>query len=189
MKEQWDKIKNKLNKLDCLDKVKLNNGASIESITKLELHLGVILPDGLKSLLAVHNGQEESAELCLFRSDMLLSVQGIQLQCDNWIGLEDMNEEMAEDMLSDPKGCIKPLYTNNKWIPITTDGCGNHIGIDLDPDENGIVGQIITFGTDQDTKNVIAESIIEFINALETVEWTTEEDEEWLTIELKDYDC
>jgi cell wall assembly regulator SMI1 len=188
MKEQWEEIKNKLNKLNCIDKVKLNNGASIESITKLEFNLGVTLPEDFKNFLAIHNGQEESAELCLFRSDILLSVQDIHVQWDNWIGLEDMNEEMVDDMLSNPTGCIKPLYTNKKWIPITKDGCGNHIGIDLDPDENGIVGQIITFGTDQDTKNVIAESIIEFIKALKTVEWTTDDDEEWLTIELKDYD-
>ena len=67
---------------------------------------------------------------------------------------------------STPENYIKKMYANPKWIPICGDGSGNHIGIDLDPDVNGKSGQIITFGTDESNKIVIAEDLNSFFERL-----------------------
>nr|WP_315595326.1 SMI1/KNR4 family protein [uncultured Cupriavidus sp.] len=62
-------------------------------------------------------------------------------------------------------------------IPLTTDG-GNHVGLDYDPDTNGTIGQVITFGRDEDTKRVIANSFEHFvsllISAVATARWNGE---------------
>ncbi|NPC91257.1 hypothetical protein HOO54_03060 [Bacillus sp. WMMC1349] len=49
------------------------------------------------------------------------------------------------------------------WIPISSDGSGNHIGIDLDPDKEGKVGQVINFGADEEVKYVIAYQLKDFL--------------------------
>lgn len=69
-------------------------------------------------------------------------------------------------MSSKPEKCIKCLYVNKLWIPIAHDDSGNHIGIDLDPDVNGKLGQIINFGRDEDEKFVIANSLNEFLELM-----------------------
>ena len=65
-----------------------------------------------------------------------------------------------------PVGCIKQRYADLKWIPICEDGSGNHIGVDLDPDVNGKVGQVINFGRDEDDKHVLADSLKTFFERL-----------------------
>ncbi|MEO5975559.1 MAG: SMI1/KNR4 family protein [Chryseolinea sp.] len=63
-----------------------------------------------------------------------------------------------------PEGAIKKKYFNPNWVPIIFDNLGNYIGIDLDPDENGTVGQIIVFGRDEEDMFVIADSFHRFLD-------------------------
>mgnify|MGYP006198197397 CR=1 FL=1 len=46
-------------------------------------------------------------------------------------------------------GAVDPAYINPRWIPLTHDGSGNHIGLDFDPWPGGRVGQVILFGRDE----------------------------------------
>lgn len=68
------------------------------------------------------------------------------------------------DQKSYPPNKVKLQYANPNWIPLVTDNTGNHIAIDLDPDTQGIVGQVIIFGREYDTKYVIADNWGEFMN-------------------------
>ncbi len=65
-----------------------------------------------------------------------------------------------------PAGAVRCRYTNPKWIPLAHDYASNYIGVDLDPDENGVVGQVINFGRDENTKKVFANSLKEFFQLL-----------------------
>ncbi len=56
------------------------------------------------------------------------------------------------------QGAVDPAYINPRWIPLTADGSGGHIGIDFDPWPGGRIGQVILFGRDEDVKAVLAES-------------------------------
>lgn len=62
-----------------------------------------------------------------------------------------------------PEGKIKKQYANPNWIPLVTDNAGNHIAIDLDPDVDGAVGQVIVFGREFDEKVVIANNWGDFM--------------------------
>lgn len=79
-----------------------------------------------------------------------------------------------------PPNYVKLMYANPSWIPLVTDHAGNHIGVDLDPEEDGKWGQVIIFGRDFDTKYVIAsnwgEFLLSFANDLEEGNWYLVED-------------
>jgi cell wall assembly regulator SMI1 len=175
----WSELEEKLLSLDCIEALKINEGASASELTKLEEHLGVDLPDEVKKFLSIHNGQSDDGAGIVF-GEQILSTESIRRCWDDWrsIDEEEMNEDCAEFMESSPIGYIKPMYTNRKWIPLTHDWGGNHIGIDFDPDEKGSVGQIIAFGRDEDTKRLIASSFAEFItkltSSLSEAKWTGE---------------
>lgn len=70
------------------------------------------------------------------------------------------------------------MYTNPKWIPLTHDGGGNHIGLDFDPGALGTPGQVIRFGRDEDDKVLLAPSFSVFLDqlvtALQTATWNGE---------------
>lgn len=72
----------------------------------------------------------------------------------------------AQYYSSKPEGAIKCRYTNPKWIPLGHDYASNYIGVDLDPDMNGIIGQVINFGRDENDKKVFANSIKEYLELL-----------------------
>lgn len=76
----------------------------------------------------------------------------------------NFNEEIA--FTSTPEGAIKKMYFNPKWIPIFSDHGGNYIGIDLDPDTNGIKGQVIIFGRDEEDMFVISNNISDFFDMI-----------------------
>lgn len=63
-----------------------------------------------------------------------------------------------------PANKVKLQYASANWIPLVTDNAGNHIAIDLDPDVDGMVGQVIIFGRDYDTKYVVADNWGQFMS-------------------------
>jgi cell wall assembly regulator SMI1 len=174
MKELWDKIEQRLTGLGCLQEMRLGQGATTESLEALERHIGISLPDSVKSFLLIHDGQKGFG---LIQGEGLLSVDGIRKQWDMWrsIDEEEMNIDCADFMASEPAGHIRPMYTNRLWIPLTSDGGGNHIGLDYDPDSLGTIGQVIAFGRDEDTKRLLANDFVTFvmqcISWLDCVKW------------------
>lgn len=167
----WASIKASLHEKSCLDEVQLRPGASESELVELEAQLGVALPDLLRQLLMIHDGQDGVG--LLFGSQMLSSVE-IRRQWHGWreIEADGMNAECAEFMKSSPAGVVKPMYTNARWIPLTHDGGGNHMGLDFDPDIGGAEGQVIAFGADEDTKYLLAPTFAEF--AEKAVEWISQ---------------
>jgi cell wall assembly regulator SMI1 len=176
MQQTWPLIRLRLEA--CLSLFDLNPPASADAIHSLEQHIGLPLPQPFKELLAVHNGQGPNQKCGLFFGDEFLSLSEIQAQWDNWKSLEDenLNEEFASSMSSQPPGAVKALYLNAKWLPFTHDGGGNHTGIDFDPDAQGRVGQVIAFGRDVEEKKLLAGSFEDFLTLflrrLQTVRWS-----------------
>jgi cell wall assembly regulator SMI1 len=177
VKDSWARIERRLAGLGCLRDVALRPGAREPEMVELERHLGISIPNGVKSFLSIHDGQEGVG---LIHGHELLSISGIRQQWDNWrsIDEQEMNDDCAEFMGSEPPGVIKPLYCNRAWIPLTSDGGGNHIGLDFDPDRLGVRGQVIAFGRDEDTKRLLAPTFEVFMDGylswLERAEWNGE---------------
>jgi internalin A len=92
-------------------------------------------------------------------------VERMVYQWKSWheVAMMDL-QGMDDSSISIPTGFIKEQYCNDGWIAISEDGGGNHFGIDLDPDTKGIVGQVINFGRDEETKYVIAPNLSSFFD-------------------------
>jgi cell wall assembly regulator SMI1 len=158
-------------------------GASEKAMGALERHLGVSLPDDFKAFYSVHNGQRQGQFGVVFGLE-LLSVRRIRQEWDNWASLgEEINADFAHAMSSEPEGYVRPLYLNPRWIPFTTDQTGTHLGLDLDPDVQGVAGQVIAFGRDQDRKKVLARSFRDyvhlFVEQLRSIDWTIDPEDGW----------
>lgn len=76
----------------------------------------------------------------------------------------ETNWDEIMDFESFPNKSIKLKYFHYKWLPIFTDGGGNFIGIDLDPDNKGTKGQIIIFGRDERVLTVISKDLNSFFD-------------------------
>jgi cell wall assembly regulator SMI1 len=183
MKSAWREITEILRRERLLAAARINPGATRQELQDLETHLGLGLPESLKSFLTEHNGQSDDAKVGAYVGSQLLSTKGIRAQWDNWrsIDEEDMNADCAEFMSSKPEGFIKPLYCNRHWIPLTHDDGGNHVGLDFDPDLKGTRGQVIVFGRDEDEKALFASSFDDFLTTLVTklrsADWSFAESE------------
>jgi len=164
MNQFWKDIKDVCRTLSCTEQLRLNAGASRIEIARLEAHLGVVLPMDLKDMLHQHDGQADGPGLIYGQE--FLSIAKIRASCDAWRRVTGMNDDFASAMSSSPPGVVKAMYANPKWIPISHDYGGNHFGIDYDPDHKGMVGQIISFGRDEDQKQFKASSFTAFMNEL-----------------------
>lgn len=97
---------------------------------------------------------------------MSLPTRCLERFWEEFIGNEERGEdggllaEFSSRVTSFPEGAIRRLHANRGWIPLVGMGAqtSNHIGIDLDPGPDGVVGQVINFGGDESDKFVLATS-------------------------------
>ena len=76
----------------------------------------------------------------------------------------DYNFDEELPLTSTPPDAIKLKYFHFKWLPVFSDGGGNYIGFDLDPDTKGIKNQIIVFGRDEEDMFVLANDLDQFFD-------------------------
>lgn len=167
----------------------LNGPASLEEISQVEKEIGVIFPKELKELYQLHNGNADEKAGLFFGMAFL----PLEAMISEWRFSADIADEALNDEIpsySVPAGAIHELYFNKKWIPLAHDYGGNYLGIDLDPDEKGTVGQVINYGRDEEVKYVIAKSIKDFLafimKTLEDGFYTIDEEGSWSYSKLED---
>lgn len=137
----------------------LNPPATDAEITTLEQQLGVTLPADYVQVLRQHNGQRGLAD-GLFDGQEFLSTQNVLAQWQIWKGLHDTGEFQA--LHSSPAAGVRDDWWNPRWIPFTHDGSGNHLCLDLDPAEDGSVGQVIAMWHDAAERTVEGRSFGEW---------------------------
>ncbi len=115
----------------------LRAGASIDDIRFTEAQIGVSFPDELKGLYLTNDG-DDNEMLC----GMLLGF--------HFLSLEDMRSEWQRS------------YSDTKWVPISSDGGGNFMGVDLTIDDKDSYGKVIFFGRDEKEKSILAKDLKEF---------------------------
>jgi len=160
MKEVWQRIEKWLAENTPEDLIVLNGGASDEEVKNLEEHLSVTFPDDVKTFYKIHNGQSDDGPYLLDGRE-LLSLERIKDEWDVWKELLDGGD--FEDVESEPEAGIRKDWWNEKWIPLTYDGSGNHDCLDLAPDNSGTSGQIISFWHDDPDRNIVANSFREWL--------------------------
>ena len=158
MNKQFDKFKQwlSINYSDGL--LDLNPHASDDEIKELTKTIGVELPKDFLSVLKIHNGQKGEAAW-LFDSQEFLSTHRIIEEFNTWKNL--LNTEL-QGKVSTPDDGVKNDWWNINWIPITSDGCGDHYCLDLSPTSSGKKGQIITLWYELAEREIVASSFTQW---------------------------
>lgn len=170
MNEEFDKFKQWLahNYSDGL--LDLNPPATDDEIEELTNTLDVELPDDFLSVLKIHNGQKGKAAW-LFDSQEFLSTKRIIEEYNIW---KNLLEDELQDKVSTPDDGVKNDWWNKKWIPFTSDGCGDHYCLDLSPANTGTKGQVITLWYESSEREIVSRSFTqwfeEYVNQLNSGE-------------------
>jgi cell wall assembly regulator SMI1 len=137
-------------------------GATDEEIRRAEDSLRVTLPESVRESYRIHNGQGLHGSASGFiEGRRLLSLEGVLMEWNAWKEVLDSGSFKA--LQGDPVGPVRKDWWNQKWIPLTTDGSGNHHCLDFDPAPGGKVGQIITLWHDEASRGVDADSFDEWL--------------------------
>ncbi len=140
----------------------LRPAAAEERIREAEQLMGITFPRELRELYRIHNGQEFKG--ALFFGMPFLPLKEVVQQWQVWADIAEQTDYSDDiQVFSAIPGMIQERYANPNYIPISHDGGGNHIGIDMNPGAKGVVGQVISYGRDDDTRYVIALGIAEFL--------------------------
>lgn len=146
------------------DRYMFNPPATEAALDGFENLIGLKLPQSYRQLYRWHDGENDD-RWGHFYGLPLLSLKEAAFQWKAWAdvlkGFHGNRYEIPGGAW--PTGAVDPAYINLRWIPLTHDGSGNHIGLDFDPWPNGRVGQVILFGRDEEVKAVLAESLGKFL--------------------------
>ena len=115
----------------------LRQGASSEEIKTLEERIGLTLPEDFSTFLMVHNGAMWFARYEYIGTEEIYQI---------WLRMNEIQDEGSfANLQIDPRsvGTIKNVWWDSHWIPFAQDSGGNLHCIDLAPDVNGTVGQVI----------------------------------------------
>ncbi|WP_237724616.1 SMI1/KNR4 family protein [Deinococcus alpinitundrae] len=138
----------------------LRPGTSDAELDALEEATGLQLPSAFRTLYRWHDGQNWSAGGVFGLG--FESLEGVQHEWETWKELEPDFGNETENHASHPPGAITERYINTGWLGFLTDGSGNSVGLDLNPGPAGTLGQVITFGRDEENKSVLADSLDTF---------------------------
>lgn len=138
----------------------IQKGANDENIDRLKTTFqGVEIPQEFIDFYKLHDGQLPYSDGIL-NDEELLSIDRILEEYNIWKGLVE-GDEFENPSSPDPG--IKNDWYNLRWIPFTSNGCGDNICLDLDPSSEGTYGQVIRMWHDDDERTVEANSFTEYL--------------------------
>ncbi len=136
IKTAWDAIEQWYSTNGIADQ--LNPPATPEAIDALATQLGVTLPDQLRESLLRHDGAPEGS----WPRGELLSCERIVNETADWRQLL-ADGELADRTPSEPSPQMAPVWWHQSWLCLDSDGGGNGAVMDLAPQGDGTVGQIL----------------------------------------------
>lgn len=169
--EEWD-LDNPIEE-EYLDDYKNINGASLDELLLFEKNFNIILPDDFKTLYQYKNG---SQFFCLFplsinNIDMTFCLMSLQEIKNSKTYFQNRNALLTdfpdyftnEDINKMKNNKIKPFLFNKKWFPFAQYCNSCYLMLDLDPNKEGQIGQIILYCHDPDQIIYVTSSISELI--------------------------
>ncbi|MCK7597758.1 SMI1/KNR4 family protein [Microbulbifer sp. CAU 1566] len=155
MKELWDKYEKWLSANFESGFRDLNPPITDEELENLQSTLDVQLAQDFIDFLKVHNGQAGNAGGIIDATELLSSTRILdEWRC--WKDLLDSGEFEGYD--EERANGVKADWWNQKWIPFTYNGAGDHLCLDLDPSGTGSLGQVITMWHDDGEREVKSNS-------------------------------
>lgn len=162
IKEIWKEIEQKLSQIAQPVFDDLNKGAEQQDFDKLQNSIKKDLPSDFVELYQIHNGQMLENGGGLINGEQLLPIEIIIEELNIWQEL--LNSNTFADMQSKADEQIINVWWSQYWIPITSDGAGNHYCLDLDPSDKGTYGQIIRVWHDSPHRAFVSESLTSWLN-------------------------
>ena len=172
--EEWD-LDNPIEE-EYLDDYKNINGASLDELLLFEKNFNIILPDDFKTLYQYKNG---SQFFCLFplginNIDMTFCLMSLQEIKNSKTYFQNRNALLTdfpdyftnEDINKMKNNKIKPFLFNKKWFPFAQYCNSCYLMLDLDPNKEGQIGQIILYCHDPDQIIYVTSSISELITKI-----------------------
>lgn len=163
----------------------LRPGLSKKDLAKFEKAVGMPLPEDVRQSWRIHDGQcalpddvfeallkedDETAPdnfIGVVFGDSLLDFESALKEWRSWTKIADENySDVDEWQTSSPGGAVQRRYATRGWIPLGTLGSSDvdYFGVDLNPGPNGVVGQVINFGRNEENKYVLATSWARFLS-------------------------
>ncbi|WP_010605276.1 SMI1/KNR4 family protein [Pseudoalteromonas maricaloris] len=156
--ENWERIIKWLEKNAPSIKEAIQPPASQELIEKVQSLVGLELPDDFKRLYATSNGISPDARANLFFGMTFIPLERV---CEH---LEAINSRDSDFYLIHADRGIKSEYRlSTSRIPFADDFGTSLLCIDLNPDENGTLGQVVFIDYNMDTGLLLASSITELV--------------------------
>lgn len=159
--ELWKRYVGWLERHVPLAHANLAGPASAEKIAEVERVTGHALPEGVKEVWWLNDGQKATmiastandAIVCIPTLSFLSTELAIAIwrEWDKLRRTDKGIDELQSCGRSPEEGVVQPLYTHPGWIPLWSDPTGaDYIGVDLAPGPKGQSGQIINFGRDEE---------------------------------------
>ena len=150
----------------------LRPGVADEDLTALAAALGRRLPAEVETFLKVHDGQgggKRAAFISEGDEDFgnrfrFLRTTEIVREWRVWKELVEGGE--FRDRKSLPDEGVRDDWYNLGWVPLTSDGLGDHHCLDLAPADGAHEGRIILVWHDREERTVVAESIEQWLHQL-----------------------
>jgi cell wall assembly regulator SMI1 len=144
--------------------IELNEGAKKSDIDNLGKIINKELPSDFVKFYSHCNGFSINSTR-LFNGLRILTIDEIIFQ---WQSMNEIKNSGAfvkdgKEILADTDKKIKNNWWNENWLPITDNLSGDYTILDLDPNKNGIYGQLFEFWHDPSYRNVVASSLKKFI--------------------------
>ena len=130
----------------------LQKGASKAALTKLEKQLGVPLSAELSAHLSVHDGQVPDTGIAIVNNWQLLSCDAIA-SAHARLGKLQATGVFEGRKGANKDGFVKPVWWNEKWVPLIEGPGGDLVCIDMDPSPKGKAGQVITYFDEVEFRN------------------------------------
>jgi cell wall assembly regulator SMI1 len=139
------------------ESVPLPCGVPQSDLDKAESKLSVRFPRDLRDAWSVHNGTGAMA----FIFGRLLPLSEI---VEMWAGFKrGLKLGYYEGRTGNPRGPIKSVWIDLKWIPIAADDEGGFLFVDLVPAKGGKKGQVIQFSRQEGPTDALADSLLAFL--------------------------
>jgi cell wall assembly regulator SMI1 len=146
----------------------LNPGVTEDELRAFAAAINAPLPAEYVALYRWHNGQKMEIHTGPWYGLIFIPLTRVLSEWQSWVDVLRQSKPETLASLNSGNSSVPPrfvrcLYASDRWIPFAYDWAGNYLGIDLDPDEDGTIGQVINFGRDEERKIAIAPNIEEFV--------------------------
>lgn len=146
--------------------------ATDEQFREAERAMGVELPEGVKAVYRIHDGQRIIPAPVSYWPD--LRCRPAFLYAEDWNSLADMAKRWQgmkelldggtfKGIRGEPRGPIRSDWWHPGWLPLTDDHSGYMKCLDLAPKSRGQAGQVIFWCHDSPERGVLAKSLPEYL--------------------------